>query len=145
MDSLERPYAFIDGSFNEEKKIVGWGGFLVDDNGVRHDICGHTTHKDFVSMRNVGGEILAAKEAIGLALRLGLTVLNLYYDYEGIERWPMGQWKTKKMQTRMYVNYIAEALAKGLMIHFHHVNAHTGVEGNEIADQMAKREAGIEV
>jgi ribonuclease HI len=95
------------------------------------------------SMRNVSGEILGSMAAVELALKLGLRELTVYYDYLGIEMWATGGWKRNKRGTIAYHDFMQSARQK-ITITFQKVKGHSGVEGNEEADRLAKDAVGIE-
>lgn len=138
----ELPYAFVDGSFNPESKVYGCGGFLFDDKNERHPIQASGSDEEMASMRNVAGEILGATLAIKKALELGLPKLTIYYDYEGIKHWAEQTWKRNKKGTMEYAEFVA-SVRNQIRLEFVHVKAHTGIPGNEEADQMAKEAVGI--
>ncbi len=133
------PYAYVDGSYNANTFIYGYGGFLCAD-GEKHILQGHGSDYSMVTMRNVAGEIIGAISAVKKAIELGIKELDIYYDYEGIEKWATGQWKTNKEGTMAYAEYMQKC---GIKINFVKVMAHTGVEGNEIADRLAKEAVGL--
>lgn len=140
---LPEVYAFTDGSFHAENKIYGYGGFLhCGENGEDIPIRGHGQDPDYVESRNVAGEILGAIAAMKKAIELGLKELTLFYDYEGVEKWAVGEWKTNKPISQMYVREY-RTISQNLQVHFSHVKAHTGIPGNEQADAMAKEEVGL--
>lgn len=137
-----RPYAFVDGSFNSETNVYGYGGFLRYD-GKEIIIQGNGNDKDMAAMRNVAGEIAGSLKAMDMASSHGLKSLDVYYDYQGIESWANGDWKAKNPFTQAYVNAVNEYRANGLDLNFIKVDGHTGVEGNEKADKLAKQAVGI--
>ena len=143
-DSMEYelPYAFVDGSYNPETKVYGCGGFLYDDKNERHPIQASGSDEEMASMRNVAGEILGATLAIKKAVELGLPKLTVYYDYEGIKHWAEQTWKRNKKGTVEYSEFVA-SVRNQIQLKFVHVKAHTGIPGNEEADQMAKEAVGI--
>ena len=67
----------------------------------------------------------------------------IYYDYMGIEKWAIGEWKANKKLTQYYADKMAK-YRKLLPIVFMKVEAHTGDFYNEQADQLAKKAVGIE-
>ncbi len=134
-------YAFVDGSFNIDTQTYGYGGFLYVD-GNSYPLQGCDNDPEMASMRNVAGEICGAMAAVNKAKELGVHSLTIYYDYTGIENWVTGAWKTKKIGTAKYALFMREC---NLDINFEHVKGHSGIEGNETADVMAKQAVGIEL
>jgi ribonuclease HI len=137
----DRPYAFVDGSFNSVSGVYGYGGFLVS-GGEKYLLQGSGSDPEMTSMRNVSGEILGCMAAVEQALSLGLNELVIYYDYLGIEMWATGGWKRNKPGTIAYHDYMQEAGQK-IVITFQKVKGHSGVEGNEEADRLAKEAVGL--
>ncbi len=60
----------------------------------------------------------------------------------GIEQWATGMWKANKPGSQDYIAQFKE-LAPQIAVHFQKEKAHTGVEYNEMADQLAKRALGL--
>lgn len=139
--SSEDIYAFVDGSYNEATHVYGYGGFLME-HGNRHVLQGCGAETEMAAMRNVAGEVLGAMEAVKLAVSLQLPELVIYYDYLGIEMWATGGWKRNKKGTIAYYEYMQEMRQK-INISFQKVKGHSGVEGNEEADRLAKQAVGI--
>lgn len=139
--AIKGPYAFVDGSFNEATGTYGYGGFL-DVDGRRYPIMGSGNDPGMASMRNVAGEIEGSMAAVRKAEELGLRELTILYDYAGIEAWASGAWKTNKAGTAAYGEFMRTE-NRSVAVTFEKVKGHSGVEGNEMADVMAKKAVGI--
>ena len=133
------PYAFTDGSYNMATGVFGYGGFLIND-GIKYKLQGSSDDPELAASWNVAGETVGAMAAIEKAKELGIKELTIYYDYEGVEKWATGAWKTNKPVSVRYKEYIEGC---GIKIDFVHVKAHTGIPGNEEADRLAKEAAGV--
>ncbi len=142
--NLPAVYAFTDGSYNITTGVYGFGGFLhYSDNEDDIEIRGNGNDPEEATSRNVAGEVHGAVAAMHKAVEIGLTEMTLFYDYEGVEKWPTGLWKTNKKISKYYVEEY-QKIKDRLKVNFVHVKAHTGIPGNEAADRMAKEEVGIE-
>ena len=137
----ERLVAYVDGSYEHSQLRYAYGcAIILPDEVV--ELNGSGNDEDYVSMRNVAGEILGSENAILWAIEHGYPAITIYYDYEGIEKWADGIWKANKPGTQRYQAFIAEK-RKEIQISFQKVAAHTGVKYNELADQLAKSALGL--
>ena len=127
--------AYVDGSYRHEDKSYSYGVSMAWAGGKWEDSCRFTG--DMAAMRNVAGEILGATVAMKKALALGFSTMKLCYDYAGIEHWAKGEWKCNKKGTIDYKAFY-DSVKDRLAVTFVKIEAHTGVEGNERADALAK-------
>lgn len=136
---------YVDGSYNQDTEEYAYGVtvLLNDCDGV-HPIY---FRKKFAkspssSMRNVAGEIEAARFAITFAVKHNFKKCRIVYDYQGIECWALGKWKTNKAETKAYKDFY-DMYKDICEFEFLHVKGHTGVVDNEICDALAKSALGI--
>lgn len=132
-------HVYVDGSFNKKTGVYGYGVIFVNDKST---YLGSGYKESLASMRNVAGEILGAQKAIEVAIEKGYKTVVVYHDYTGIAQWALGSWKTNKPDTQAYRQFILEK-QKQIDIQFVKVDAHTGVEFNEMADRLAKDACGV--
>lgn len=130
--------AYVDGSYNDELKRYAFGCVFILSEEEVYLALGNGDNPETVSMRNVTGEMLGAMYAVRTAMKNGYSKIALYYDYEGIEKWVTGVWKSKKEHTKKYADAMRE-WGNAIQIEFHKVAAHTNVKYNELADKTAKR------
>ena len=130
--------AYVDGSFSIETKTFSYGMVIFTTEG-KEVFSGKDNHKDLADMRNVAGELSGAMEAMKISISKGKNTLYLHYDYMGIEEWAKGNWKTNKAGTKAYKEFY-DSIKDQLNVVFIKVLAHSGVEYNEEADMLAKKE-----
>lgn len=127
---------YVDGSFNVGNFTYSYGVVFLTKDG-KETFSGRDDDEELASMRNVSGELKGAMVAMEVALEKGIKKIYLHYDYMGIEEWALGRWKTNKEGTRNYKKFYDE-VSKNLEVEFIKVKAHSGIEYNEEADQLAK-------
>lgn len=133
--------AYVDGSFNSNTNEYAYG-IVLFYNGEEKHFSGKDSDPSLITMRNVAGEILGAQKAMEYCIKNSISSLTIYHDYEGISKWCSGAWKAKKNGTKLYKNFYQEISSK-LNVSFIKVPAHSGIEYNELADNLAKNALGI--
>lgn len=129
--------AYVDGSYDNVLKKYAFGCvFILPEGRVCTDY-GNGDKEQGLQQRNVTGEMLGAMYAVRTAMASGFRQVELRYDYEGIEKWVTGQWRSKTELTRKYTEAMRE-WGKKIKISFTKVTAHSNVYYNELADKMAK-------
>ena len=128
--------AYTDGSFDSSTNKYSFGCVLLM-NGVEYTFKKGYEPDEYSSLRNVAGEIKGAGFIINYAINHNIDELHLYYDYIGIEKWYVGEWKAKSTIAIKYQEFAKEAKKK-INVVFHKVKSHTNDYYNEKVDKLAK-------
>lgn len=145
---MKRYTVYTDGSFGDNGETHGGIVYWGDNDAPASCIHVYSKNSKFVSMRNVGGEIIAAWTAIFSIVdkvkRLNEECMDTYelqlvYDYEGVGKWLTGVWKTNKVATQWFVKSIKDLMSTvpNLKIKFIWVRGHSSTLGNNYADKVA--------
>ena len=136
-----------DGSFSPKEGNCHGGGFITaEENDSFIPFALMTTLPDWVRMRNIGGEVLAAVLALTQIEKMCNDNPDTYYsvtfiyDYEGVEKWVTGAWQAKNKYTAWYAAVMRSIINRSngrINIEWKHCKSHTGDFGNELADQIA--------
>lgn len=137
------PSVYVDGTYNKSGPLYGYGGFIAYQN-TKQIVQGTGNDERYIKERNIAGELLGTLQAIQKAIDSGYNEINLFFDYSGIEAYISGEWATKTPLAKYYRDTMNE-LQKAAIIHFVKVKGHTGNEGNELADYLAKEAAGVKL
>ncbi|KAF2956930.1 AAA family ATPase [Marinitoga sp. 38H-ov] len=127
---------YIDGSYDHNIRKFG-AGFVVLKDTIEKYWKGYIK-EEYIKHRNVAGEIFAALLAFEYAKNENLKCIEINYDYEGIEKWALGLWKTNADLTKIYkekYNYYCNFFK----IRFKKIKSHSGEKYNEISDELAKK------
>lgn len=134
--------AYVDGSYNIKTQNFGCGVVIFHD-GEEYTFSDCFDNPEMAQMRNVAGEIEGAKKAMQWCIDNNIKEIEIYYDYEGIEKWCTGEWKTNKSGTIAYKRFYDE-ISKSVHVSFNKVRGHSGDTLNDMADMLAKKAVGIE-
>ena len=133
--------AYVDGSYNVKTTEFSYGAVIfVGDTEIEMNKA--FLDPELVTMRNVAGEIMGARAAMEYCIEQGIDKLDIYYDYQGIEKWCTGDWKTTKSGTTKYKEYY-DSIKEKLDVRFVKVKGHSGDKYNDRADKLAKTALGI--
>ena len=136
IEEVDGVYAYIDGSFDRINGIYGSGVVIVDGD-KKHEYKHAGNREDYAQLHNVAGELEAAKFVMWYAVDKKIKEITLFYDYQGIEAWAVGDWKANLPYTQDYVKFYNKVKSV-VKVNFVKVKAHTGVELNEVVDKLAK-------
>jgi ribonuclease H-related protein len=123
---------YTDGSYDSGK--YSWAFVAYQNSKLIHKESALGVHKRFLKHRNVVAEIEAVINAVQWAETQGATSVTIYHDYKGPSEWASGDWKANYPLTQDYVKFIRPHLD---WVNFKKVPAHSGIEGNELADKLA--------
>lgn len=132
--------AFTDGSYSSNingKAKYSFGAVLITSDG-EYSIYESFASNEYSGSRNVAGEIEGVKQSILWSIQNNKKRIDIYYDYAGVEKWALKEWKTNIDLTKEYVKFFDEK-SKLIEINFFHIKAHNGILYNEKADELAKK------
>lgn len=129
--------AYVDGSFDKRTERYSFGAALIQNNKVIHTLSRVGDNPKYQGSWQIAGEVFGALHAIQWAVKNHFKKIIIHYDYIGIEKWAMGEWKTNKPVSQDYVAAYKQ-MAPQIDIEFIKVKAHSGVVFNELVDQLAK-------
>lgn len=131
---------FVDGSYNKNTGYYGWAYVCKDYDCIMHEDSGKSNVAS--SIWNVAGELSATMNAIKYAYKNSIPDITICYDYQGIEEWAEGRWKTKNMYTKQYAEFVNKYRNLGLKIKFCKIKGHSGNFYNDRADELARKASG---
>lgn len=137
-----RAVAYVDGSFNVETNMFGYG-VVIFHKGEEFHFSQSFDDEEMASMRNVAGEIYGSMAAMEYAVEHHIKNLSIYYDYMGIAKWCTGEWKANKPGTIAYKKYY-DKIKRKVSVTFYKVKGHSGDKYNDLADKLAKAACGID-
>lgn len=134
--------AYVDGSYLHSKKMFSFGAVIIF-GGEEKRFKEAFSDMSLATMRNVAGEIKGAEFVMKYCVENNIPSVDIYYDYEGIEKWCTGAWKANKEGTVAY-RELYKACKEKIDIAFHKVKGHSGDKYNDLVDALAKSALGIE-
>lgn len=133
------PYhAYVDGSFIDGH--VGYGAVILEHGHIVAEISGLVDSPDAFSSRQVAGEIRAVLEVLKWCENKGIDQIAIFYDFQNIEKWATGEYRTNTPMTQAYKKAIDQCR---ISITWVKVESHTGVPMNDRADELAKNGARL--
>lgn len=132
---------YVDGSYNISTGEYAFGAVMLKD-GEMYAFSHKYDDTESASMRNVAGEIAGSLFAMRYAVKYGIKSVEIFYDYEGIEKWATGKWKANLEKTKEYV-LLYRKLSEYVTVKFTKVKGHSGDCYNDMADRLAKDAVGI--
>ena len=138
---VEKITAYVDGSYNVATKEYSYGAVIFAGD-KKECFSEKFNDPELATMRNVAGELEGSMKAMRYAVEAGAKELDIFYDYEGIEKWCTGAWKTNKDGTKAYKAFY-EKISQKVKVNFHKVKGHSGDRYNDEADVLAKAALGI--
>lgn len=126
-------HIYVDGSYFNQQ--YSWGFAVYYQDALVFTKNGVGTSAEAAKLHNVAGELEAVKEAVCWAETEKLPAVIIFHDYIGISEWAENRWKTNNAVTLAYKEFMQPYLG---WVSFQKVSGHTGVEGNELADQLAR-------
>lgn len=130
--------AFTDGSFEENVGRYSYGVIAVHPNGEEQTFCASDNKAEFLSSRNIIGEVEGVLCALKWAYLNGYKKLKIYHDYEGLATWFDGRWNASGATSTYYVSKISKY--KGVLdVYFQKVKGHSNNKYNDLVDKLAKQ------
>ncbi len=128
--------AYVDGSYSKDTNMFSYGAVIFYNNN-KYEFSKAFQNSELAQMHNVAGEIKGSEFVMQYCIDNDIGSVDIYYDYEGIEKWCTGEWKTNKTGTKNYREFYLKSSQK-VLINFIKVKGHSGNEYNDLADKLAK-------
>lgn len=129
---------YIDGSYNRYKEMFSYGMVVYRHKTSQEFYAGKSCAKNSVHLNNVAGELLGAKKALEYCVSNKIKKLNLYFDYDGIQKICTGEYTVTstgiaKDYKEMYIR-----VHNKMQINFVQIKSHSGNKFHDRADKLAK-------
>lgn len=132
-----RVIAYVDGSFDAKLNKYSFGCVFLTPAGAVIEKYGNGDNPESLAIRNVAGEMLGAMYAVRWAMVNGYSEIEIRYDYEGIKKWAVGEWRAKNELTQKYASAM-NRWGRSIRISFLKITAHSNNKYNDMADKLAK-------
>lgn len=129
--------AYVDGSYQKSTDRYSFGAVLLQNGEIIDTLSRVGNNPRYQGSWQIAGEVFGALHAIQWAIKKGFHKIIIHYDYIGIEKWALGEWKANKPVSQDYIEWYKK-LSQQIQVDFIKVKAHSGVEFNELVDQLAK-------
>jgi ribonuclease HI len=124
--------AYVDGSF--QGGVVGYGLVILKDGEKVYQESG-AIHQ-FTEHQQITGELGATMRVIRWCEQNNVPEIQIFYDYNGIEKWATGAWRTHTESTQAYQKFMRNT---SVNVIWQKVKSHSGDQWNDIADELAKQ------
>jgi ribonuclease H-related protein len=132
-NDLSGVHMFVDGSHKNGR--IGYAFVVVKEGHKIHEQKGTLRDDRHSGLLNVAGEIQAVMEGVRWAKENHIGTVTIHYDYNGLEKWAVQEWKTKTELTRTYKEFFADLT--GITVQWNKVKGHSGHYYNDLADKLA--------
>ncbi len=132
-----RVVAFTDGGFNSKNKIAGYGVYILEPDGKKHEISDIVRTERFQKSNNITPEVMAVISALDWAISNNYGNITIFHDYKGIGKWGNEEWDAKSDISSWFVDKLKKDYLDILNIEYVWVPGHSGVYYNEQADKLA--------
>lgn len=126
--------AYVDGSYINGS--VGYGAVILHQNQEIKRFSGSVEHD--VEQRQVVGELQATMQVLAWCEENNIMDIEIFYDYEGIQKWAAGEWRANTTATQRYQRIVQ---ASPVSVAWKKVKSHSGVRWNDVVDELAKQGA----
>lgn len=130
----ESHQAYVDGSYINGS--VGYGAVILHQNQEIKRFSGSVEHD--VEQRQVVGELQATMQVLAWCEENNIMDIEIFYDYAGIQKWAVGEWRANNAATQHYQQTIQ---ASPVRVIWQKVKSHSGVLWNDVVDELAKQGA----
>ena len=143
--------AYVDGSYKKVGDVEFYASAAIIAPMGSSDwtsIVKVANDPDLIKHKNVAGEVMAVlavcEHCLGTLKLTPDDSLLINYDYAGIHNWTKQRgekdfWKANTPLSQAYRDYIATVIKPKFRVEFQHTRGHSGIRGNVIVDDLAKR------